>query len=142
MKKLLVILVASTALLGCTFVRDNQSAAKLVVEYSVAKFAEQSSSATRQQRLDNTIKVAGAVKGIVGTQVTTIPLLRELVMKQVDKLHLSPADTLLVGALVDIITEQLMAKIGDGVLKPEDKLLVSQVMDWVIEAATLSGGRG
>lgn len=131
-------LVLST-LLGCTLFRDNPSAARLAIQYSVAKFSEQSSADHRQERLNNVKRVAMEVKAIADKESTSLVLLRSAVMVEVAKLHLSPADTVLASGLVDLIAEQLTKRIGDGVLKPEDKLVVKDVMDWVIEAAVLSG---
>lgn len=133
------ILALTLALFGCSFLRESPSTAKLVVQYSVAKFAEQSSAERRLERLNNVKRIASSVKTLAANESATIPLLKNIVLEQVAKLHLSPADTVLAQGLIDVIAEQLGKKIGEGLLKPEDKLLVADVMDWVIEAATLSG---
>lgn len=140
-KVLLILLTLSSSLFGCQFFKDSPATAKLVVQYSVAKFAEQSGVEARQSRVDNIKRVALQVRSVASDDSTTIPLLKELAVVQLGKLHLSPADTVLASGLIDVIAEQLNLKIGDGLLKAEDKLVVSQVMDWVVEAATIAGAK-
>src|SRR5215203_13675 len=101
--KSLSVFIFTVLLCGCAFLRESPSTAKLLVQYSVSKFAEQSSPDRRIDRLNNVKKVATGVKAVAANETTSIPLLRAVVMAQVAKLQLSPADTILATGLVDMI---------------------------------------
>lgn len=135
MTKFLSALILSFTLLGCATFNQHQGTAKLVTQYAVMKFAEQSSAERRDERIANVRKVAEGVKAVVGNEAVSIEGLQSLVGDQIAKLNLSPADTFLALALVQAISDELKVKVGEGVLTAEQKVQVSEVMDWVIQAA-------
>lgn len=135
----LILLSMLLMLPGCTFFKESPSTAKMLVQYSVAKYAEQSSAETRPQHLTNIKTIATAVKSISSGEPVSIVQLESIVGTKVSQLQLSPSDLTLANGLISVIGEQLQQKIGAGLLKPEDKVLIAEVMDWIIEAATLSG---
>lgn len=124
-------------MLGCATLEKSPNTAKLVTQYAVMKFAEQSSDERRVERIANVRKIAEDVKSLAANQTVSVPGLQAAVMAQVAKLGLSPADSFLASALVQVVADELAAKIGDGVISPEKMLVVSQVMDWVIDATKL-----
>lgn len=137
MRKFLIALLLSVSMLGCATLEKSPNTAKLVTQYAVMKFAEQSSDERRVERIANVRKIAEDVKSLAANQTVSVPGLQAAVMAQVAKLGLSPADSFLASALVQVVADELAAKIGDGVISPEKMLVVSQVMDWVIDATKL-----
>ena len=137
MNKLLSV-VALSLLVGCSTIEQNPNTAKLVTQYAVLKFAEQSSPDRKAERLANVIKVATDVKAIAANEVTSITALRSAVDVQLAKLKLSPADQLLARGLVDIVAQELAKRVGSGVLDDKQRLVVNDVMSWVIEAASMA----
>jgi hypothetical protein len=137
MRNLAVILL-SLSLLGCATIEQNPNTAKLVTQYAVLKFAEQSSPDRRAERLANVKRIATDVKAIASNEATSITALRSAVDVQIAKLSLSPADQLLARGLVDMVAQELVKRVGAGTLDANAKLVVSTVMDWVLEAAAMA----
>lgn len=137
MRKLLVTLLA-ISLVGCATIEKNPNTAKLVTQYAVLKFAEQSSADRRAERLANVKRIATDVKAIATNESASISILQSAVDVQIAKLNLSAADKLLARGLVDMISQELTKRVGAGVLSPEAKLTVAQVMDWIVEAASMA----
>lgn len=133
----LYVLVLCALLAGCATIEENPNTAKLVTQYAVLKFAEQSSADRRAERLANVARIAADVKAIAANEVTSVSSIRAAVAIQIQKLNLSPADQLLANGLADILAQELAKRVGDGALNPEQRLIVGQVMDWVLEAAQM-----
>jgi hypothetical protein len=133
----LSILILSAVLCGCATIEENPNTAKLVTQYAVLKFDEQSSPARRAERMANVVRIATDVKAIAANEVTSVSSIRGVVATQIAKLNLSPADQLLANGLADILAQELAKRVGDGALDAEQRLIVGQVMDWVLEAAAM-----
>lgn len=137
MRKLIVLALA-LSLAGCATIEKNPNSAKLVTQYAVLKFAEQSSPERRAARLENVKKIAADVKAIAANEDASIGFLQSAVDLQIAKLNLSPADKLLAKGLVDMISQELLKRVGAGALSPDAKVQVSLVMDWILEAAAMA----
>lgn len=135
MRTLIAALVSILLFASCATIEQNPNTAKLVTQYAVLKFAEQSSDGRRAERISNVIKIATDVKAIAANEVTSISSLRGVVGTQVAKLGLSPADQLLAFGLADIVAQELIKRVGEGQLNDSQRLVVGQVCDWIIEAA-------
>lgn len=130
--------IAAMMLSGCQTLQTQPATAKLTIQYAVLKFAEQSGGDVRASRLANVKKIAIDVKALASGSSTNVGFLHDAVNDQLLKLKLSPADRLLANGLVDIVTNELLQRIGTGALSPDQVLAVSQVMDWIIEATGLA----
>lgn len=141
MRKTLVFVASILALSlasSCATLENNPASAKLVTQYAVLKFAEQSSADKRAERIANVQRVATDVKAIAAGEPVSIGLLKAAVGAEIAKLNLSPADTMLANALVDMLAIELSERVGEGILDPDQLVQVAKVMDWIIEAAALA----
>ena len=130
--------LSAALLLGCATLEERPATAKLVTQYAVLKFADQSSPIKRADRIAKVVDIATQVKGMSAGESVSVGLLKGAVYSELLKLELAPPDALLANALVDLLAEELLARVGDGVLSPEQQLQVVQVMDWIIEAAAMA----
>lgn len=133
-----IALLSALMLAGCKSIEERPATAKLVTQYAVLKFAEQSSADKRAVRIEHVRRIAADVKAIAAGEPVSLALLKGAAFSEISKLQLSPADTLLAHALVDLIAEEIALRVGDGVLSPDQLVQVAQVMDWVVEATTLA----
>src|SRR5688572_8583949 len=123
LRKKLFALVGSLFLVtGCASFEKHNATARLIVTAATLKGIEQGWDVERVRAIVTSAKALAA-----GTEVT-VGVLEIAIAKQLDGLELSPADRLLADALVQIIAEELQARIGLGVLKPEQRVMVDQVL--------------
>ena len=134
LRSLFVSFCLALIFVGCATFEKHENSAKLVTQYAVMKFAEQSSPERRDERIANVKRIAEGVKALATNQEVSIEGLQSVVGAQIAKLGLSPADSFLAMALVQMVAEELKARVGDGVLSADAKLQVAEVMDWVIGA--------
>lgn len=133
MRKLLIVLVSMLPLFGCASLEKHNATAHLVVTAATLKGIEQGWDVERVRAIVTTAKALTA-----GEEVT-LDGLRLAITRELDKLELSPADRLLATALVQVISDELQARIGTGILKPEQRVQVNQVLQWVLDATAISG---
>lgn len=132
----IIALMICAALSGCATIEKNPATAKLATQYAVAKFIENSAAEKRAERKARIVTIATDIKAAAASQSVSLSSLQILAYEKIDKLALSPADTVLAKGLVDFIAEELKAKIDAKLLSPKDTLILASVMDWIIQAAS------
>ena len=107
--------------------------AKLAVQYAVLKVAN-----NNPEKAAKAAAIAVQVKALAGGQgANTVDLLIAIVRVEVGKLNLKAEDALLADALVDLVAQELEARLGSGVLTSEKLLIVGEVAGWIVDAAAL-----
>lgn len=119
---------------ACTNTPAQSPAVRLATQYAVAKYAEQIPATEKAERLDNIRRIAQAISDTASGEAVTIPLLKATAYTELEKLHLSQADTMLARGLVDWLADELAHRIGEGLLDPTQLTSVSAVLRWVVEA--------
>jgi predicted small secreted protein/molybdopterin converting factor small subunit len=129
------ILVALALLVsGCPTTPGTQkSMAKLAVQIAVIKVA-----ANNPEKAARVASIAKAVKEIAGDEnANTVDLLVAIARAKVDKLNLANEDRILANGLIDLVGEELKAKLGEGVLTSDKLLFVGEVAGWIIDTAAI-----
>jgi predicted RecB family endonuclease len=113
---------------------SEQVAARVAVSYATAKLIEKSEPGeARAQKAAEILAVADKVDELASGESMTVDALRAYVASRLS--HLSPADRMLAGVLIDEAARALREKIGDGVIDPERLVKVREVLSWVREGA-------
>lgn len=130
------IIAIISLLSACATLDQHQASFRLVTQYAVLKFIEQSPAEHRAERANRIFAIATSLKPLVSGE-TSLELLQQAVAKQLDSASLSPADRLLADALVQAIVDEAKIRIGGGVLTPDQQMKVISVLDWVISASRM-----
>lgn len=127
-----ILFAGALSVSGC---KDSERvAARVAVSYSVGKLIEkQEPGEARAAKARAILAVADKVDELASGESVTVDFLRAYVAQRLD--HLSPADRMLAGVLIDEATRALKEKIGDGVLDPDKLVKVREVLSWVREGA-------
>lgn len=142
MRRLLVAGAAALAVLvsfpGCATLEKAPATASLVTQYATAKVIEAGKTPEERTARAARIKaIASDARSWLDGDAVTISFLQQAAQDRLAKLDLSPADLLLAQGLVQVIVDELQAKVGAGVLSEATKLTVSQVLGWVVSATEL-----
>lgn len=142
MRNFLLGLMAAAALTfaGCASLgtATQQTAEQLVVEYATLKvIGSGSTTALRQAKAAQILSIASTAQVDVANPAATLATVTAQVAVRIAALNLSPADQLVANALVQVVTDDLAAKIGTGVLNPEQVTSVNTVLGWVVQAASM-----
>lgn len=127
-------LLLSLALLQACTILQRVAESDLGIQYATGKFIERSDD--WQHRADRVLAVTGDVRVWVDVgAAATVHEIRQVALAHIDLSRLSPADSLLLEALLDEIEAELVARVGDGLI-PEDALItVHQVLDSIERGA-------
>lgn len=141
MKKLLLgFMVVLLGFSACASFNQNQRTMQLTVQYATLKYLEKFDVAERPAHVQRIKDIAAAVKAVAaGTQAVSVVLLQDAVNVQLEKAGLSPADRLLASGLVQMLVQEIQARVGTGLLKSDEVVQVVQVLDWVSLAAGAAG---
>jgi hypothetical protein len=131
-------LVFAIMLAGAVFSSGCKSsetvAARVAVSYATAKLIEkQTGVEERAAQAREILAVLDKVEELAQSDSTSIDALRAYVAQRLD--HLSPADRMLAGVLIDVAYEALKEKVGTGVIDPEKLVKIREVLAWVREGA-------
>lgn len=143
MKKFVGNFVSYVAVLGIMFAgamsvtgcKDSERiAARVAVSYATGKYIERSEPGeARARTAGRVLAVVDTVEKMSTDETVTVDALRAYVAQRLT--HLSPADRMLAGVLIDEAARALKEKIGDGVIKPDALVKVHEVLSWVREGA-------
>lgn len=141
MKKtlLLAAVMAVSSLAGCASLGSsaNQAYEKLAVEYATIKVVKTGKTpAERQAMQAKIIAIATQAQTVLTSPNTTLALVRTAVNLQIAKQHLAAEDQMVADTLVQVVSDELAAKVGAGVLKPSDVVSVNTVLSWVVAGAS------
>lgn len=141
MKKLLLgFMVVLLGFSACASFNQNQGTMQLTVQYATLKYLEKFDVAELPAHAQRIKDIAAAVKAVAaGTQAVSVVLLQDAVNVQLEKAGLSPADRLLASGLVQMLVQEIQARVGTGLLKSDEVVQVVQVLDWVSLAAGAAG---
>lgn len=120
------------ALQGCK--SSEKVATRIGLQYAVGKYIEKQAPESRVEKARAILDAVKVLEELAGRDSTTVDALRAYIAQRLE--HLSPADRIAVGNLIDLASEALKERVGDGVLKPDDVLVVRDVLSWIDEAAT------
>lgn len=142
MRKIYLGLMAVVAVMfaGCASLgtATQQTAEQLVVEYATLKvIGTGSTTADRQAKAAQILTIATAAKADFADPAATLATVTAQVAARIATLKLQPADQLVANALVQVVSDELAAKIGAGVLDPAKVASVNTVLGWVIEASSM-----
>jgi len=136
---LLAAVMAVSSLAGCASLGSsaNQAYEKLAVEYATIKVVKTGKTpAERQAMQAKIIAIATQAQTVLTSPNTTLALVRTAVNLQIAKQHLAAEDQMVADTLVQVVSDELAAKVGAGVLKPSDVVSVNTVLSWVVAGAS------
>lgn len=122
---------------ACTAIESNPVTARLAVVYASLKVIESAPISQQAARRARIHQIALDAKTLISGEAVTIALLEAAIRDRVDFTKLSPADTALADALIDMVMQELQNRVGTGLLDPAQVLAVNTVLDWVIEATAV-----
>lgn len=145
MKKtlLLAAVMVGFSLAGCASLGTTASQAyeKLAVEYATIKVVKTGTTpAARQAKQAKIIAIATQAQTLLASPSVTLALVRVAVNTQIASLHLAAEDQMVADVLVQVVADELAAKVGAGVLKPTDVVSVNTVLSWVVAGASFPVG--
>lgn len=121
---------------ACSMLQDRDSRLQLAVTYATAKLIENSGDITGPGVIASVERARAIVEA--DDNVTVIDL-AEQIRGALNLDRLSPADQILVNALLAEVQREFEFRLGLGMLKPEDKLAILTFLDWVELAALMYG---
>ena len=129
----LAVFLAGVLTAGCK--SGNTVAARLAVSYATAKYIEKAGPSGVVERVQRIRAMLDTLEKLSSGEMVTIDALKAYVAQRLD--HLSPADRVLAGALIDAAVAELEARVGSGVLDPEKLVKVREVLAWVREGTNV-----
>lgn len=132
MKKLILALVLSTFLVGCTTLQNvsDNSSARLTVQYATLKYVdEDTEKAERITEIVTTVKT-----NLTESTEYTIKEAVVQIRDRIDFPKLDVADQLLLDALLNELEAELVRRFGTGVVDSEAKESLVTVADWILDA--------
>lgn len=133
MRMFLMAALAAFSLSACAVLTEGNADAKLIVQYSVIKVAENDKA-----KAARIAEIATEVKKYSGGEtLITVELLVEAIRNEIRWDELDAADALLVNALLERLRSELVERLGDGVLPEDLRLAVDVLAGWIIEATLL-----
>jgi len=125
---------------GCATLDAHDGSAKLIVTYATLKVIEQGDTPQAQiERAQKIHQIAADAKTFLAGESVTLGLLQTAIRDQIAPLNLSPADSYLADALVQVVIDELQHRVGTGVLLPDQLYQASTVLGWVIDATAYAG---
>lgn len=141
MKKILLlgVVMVGFSLAGCASLGTTASQAyeKLAVEYATIKVVKTGATlADRQAKQAKIIAIATQAQTVLGSPSVTLAAVNAAVNAELAKLHLGAEDQMVADALVQMVSDELAAKVGAGVLNATDVVTVNAVLSWVVAGAS------
>lgn len=135
MRKIVLLFLAMVSMTSaCAFLSEHKATAKLATQYATIKVIDGDRAKAQRVR-----EIAKEVKEYANTKAQlTVDRLIDEVKAQINWEDLDAADTLLVNALIDELSQQLTERLGSESLPKDLRLAVDTVIDWVISAAQLT----
>lgn len=136
----LLVFILIACLSGCGILSkpENVPVAKLTVQYATLKFIEKADADHQQERRERIRSIATDVQSLVKSdEQATVPALDTLVRSKVPWDKLSPADTLLANSLIEVIEQELLARVGNSTIPRDQLLQVDLVMSWIFDATKM-----
>ena len=132
MNKLIFALVFLVGLSGCSLlevVAEDQN--QLALQYATLKVLERDDVSK-----ERVLELVGKAKTYVndGDSITVTALVSEA-RKKLYASSLSPADQMLIEAILARAQERIEARLGDGVLDPDHRVQLMTVLSWIESAA-------
>lgn len=125
---------------GCATVQKHSAAAGIVVQFATLKYIEQAPPDLRAGRAARVIVVAAAVDSAVGDTGVTVERLAALAIERIPA-DLAPSDRILAIGLVNLVAEELTARIGSGGIEPGSVVTLRGVLAQVRQAAEVYAPR-
>lgn len=135
--------VTTVILAGCSTLGTtaNQAYEKLAVEYATIKAVKTAKTpAARQAMQAKIIAIATQAQTVLASPSVTLALVQTAVNTQIARQHLAAEDQMVADALVQMVSDELTAKVGAGVLKASDVVTVNTVLSWVVAGASFPVG--
>lgn len=126
----LTMLTAAVFLSGCATMEDNPTLTRAVFEYATLKVIDGDA-----ERADRVVDLMDDLM-VLASGESTVELLDERLREQINWSSLSPADTILVNAVLEEVRMELDRQVGDGLLDPDQQLRVIEVLTWIRNAAS------
>lgn len=122
------------AVSGCSTLRDNETASRLVIEYATMKYIDQQPEMTRVVSAARVSSIATLIQSAAEDESASIDSLASLAISKLPT-HLDTADRALAMGLIRIAAEELKKKVGS--INPQLSLEVAKVMEWVKGACAI-----
>jgi hypothetical protein len=129
---MLALVLGGLSLQACK--SSEKLATRVAIQYAVGKYIERQTPAARVEKAQRIFAAVATIEELAGSDSTTVDALRAYIAQRLD--HLSPADRLAVGTIIDLASEVLKERVGDGVLDGDKLVKVREVLAWVSEAAS------
>lgn len=132
MRMMLLAVMAAVALAGCSLLATvSEDRNQLAVQYATLKVLERADvdAARVIELVDRAEQYVEA-----GTEVAVATLV-DAARERLAESSLSPADRMLVEAILGRAQERLEAEVGDGLLAGEQRLQLLTVLGWIEDAA-------
>lgn len=134
--KLTAMLLGLVLLLsGCTVLQSTPAAARVSIEYATMRLIERAEAPA--DRAIAVIQLVDSASRFLDTEEATVPDLASRILARIDMDGLTPSDRLLAAALVDAVSQELSARVGEGLIPGQQLLQVRAVLGWVADAAAL-----
>jgi hypothetical protein len=129
-----VLMCAVLFLPGCSSMQARPAATSLVVSYATMKYIEQAPLETRGARAARVIAMAELIQGAAGDAEMTIQALQGLALEKLPG-DLAQSDRLLAMGLVNVVAQELLARVGHGGLESESLVRLSTLLEGVKQSA-------
>lgn len=131
MKHLYTFALAAVLLAGCQTISDNPELSMVVVQYATIKVCKD-----HPERAAAVIKISTQVRAASsGESFDTVAALMLFISEKINWGKLAQEDQLLARALLQVITQALIDRIGPGELTGPNILVVNEVAGWIEDAA-------
>lgn len=143
MKKIMLFAAVAALMAGCASLGTTATQAyeKLAVEYATIKVVKTGKTTAEQQAIQaRVIAIATQAQTALASPDVTLGVIMIAVNAQLAKQHLAVEDQMVADALVQLVSDELTAKIGAGILKPTDVVSVNTVLSWVVAGASFPVG--
>lgn len=133
---LLAVLVAAFFISSCATLKENDAVVRLVLQQATLRAID--ASGHPESRALRVIEiVTDARKFVSGNPQSTVDVITQVVVAQIDFEGMSPADQLLVRDLISIATAEIQSRINTGDLNGEQLVYVDTVLGYIESAAQL-----
>lgn len=133
---LLAVLVAAFFISACATLKENDAVVRLVLQQATLRAID--ASGHPESRATRVIEIVGqARKFAQGNPQSTVDVITQVVVAQIDFAGMSPADQLLVRDLISIATAEIQNRINAGDLDGEQLVYVDTVLGYIESAAQL-----
>lgn len=137
-RSLLTVVAAVFALTACASLESSNALTLVAVQVGTMKFIEKEHDpAARVERAERVQAIAEAAKTFLSGDGVTVGALRVAVLERLAGYDLEPSDEILANALLDVVIEELEARVGVGLIEPGKLVTVNAVLTKVAQAAAV-----